>query len=188
MIPAVSSAQDFGVMNSAETINRGNFKLMVNPIVVFGENGADNDVGIAVAAGYGFTDRFDMEGKAAFFDGLTSFGADAEYAFVSGDVDVSGIGGFHFSQGDGDFGLKAIDATFLVSGHVQPRFEIFGALDVAHHAINDANADFTTVHIVPGIEYAISSRFDFVAEVGIGANEDAANYVSAGIAVYFQER
>jgi hypothetical protein len=54
-----AAAQDFGLMNSAETINRGNFKLTANPILVFGKGNADNEVGVAVAGGYGFGDRFD---------------------------------------------------------------------------------------------------------------------------------
>ena len=47
-LPVSVAAQDFGVMNSAETINKGNFKLMANPIVIFGKNGSDGETGIAV--------------------------------------------------------------------------------------------------------------------------------------------
>ena len=39
LLPAALHAQDFGVMESAETIDRGNFKFKVNPVVVFGRNG-----------------------------------------------------------------------------------------------------------------------------------------------------
>src|SRR5678815_1150465 len=58
--PALAYAQDFGVMESAETINKNNFKLRGNPMFVFGKD-ADATTGVAIAAGYGFTPRFDAE-------------------------------------------------------------------------------------------------------------------------------
>ena len=45
---------------------------------------------------------------------------------------------------------------------------------------------YDTVHLVPGIEYAISQDIDFVAEVGLGLNDDARHYISAGIAFYLR--
>ena len=73
-IPVCAAAQDFGVMNSAETINRGNFKFMANPIVLFGEDDVDSEVGVAIAGGYGFTDRVDAEAKIARFDFVLDMG------------------------------------------------------------------------------------------------------------------
>ena len=184
VLPVSAAAQDFGVMNSAETINRGNFKLMANPIVVFGDDGDDNDLGVAVAAGYGFTDRFDVEGKASFFDGVSFFGGDAEYWIVKNEpVDVSLIGGFHVGRADG-FDTTAFDFTGRASGHVSPRLELYGGLDFSRNSVNDTDFDFTTVHLVPGIEYAISDDVDFDAEFGIALNDDSSHYVAFGIAYY----
>jgi hypothetical protein len=186
-IPVCVAAQDFGVMNSAETINRGNFKLMANPIVVFVEGDADNEVGVALVAGYGFTDSFDVEGKVAFYDGVKFFGADAEYWLLKEEpVDVSVIGGFNLGRRDGGFDTTAFDFTFLGSGHVTPRLELYGGLDFSRVAIDDFDTSFTTAHLVPGIEYAISPDLDFVAEFGIGLNDDSTNYLSAGIAYYLR--
>ena len=70
IIPASASAPDFGIMESAETINKGNFKLRANPMLLFGK-GADSDIGIAAMLGYGFTPRFDLEGGVAIYDGVT---------------------------------------------------------------------------------------------------------------------
>ena len=79
IIPAAAaSAQDFGIMESAETINQGNFKLRANPMFLFGK-GFDSDVGVAAMLGYGFTPRFDLEGGVAIYDGITFFGANGEY-------------------------------------------------------------------------------------------------------------
>jgi hypothetical protein len=188
VLPAGAAAQDFGVMNSAETINTGNFKLSGYPLIVFGKDNADNDTGVAVTGGYGFTDRFDVEAKVAIFDGLTYLGADAEYWVVKGEaVDFSVAGGLHLGNGDG-FDTTGFDLTFLASGHIAERLELYGALDVGRKSINDTSIDFTTVHLVPGIEYRVSSKVDFVAEVGLALNDDSSHYLAVGLAFYFGTR
>jgi hypothetical protein len=187
-LPMVAAAQDFGVMNSAETINKGNFKLAGNPIVVFGKGNADNEVGVALSGGYGFGDRFDVEAKLGFFDNLTLFGADAEYWMVKGQqVNVSAIGGFHVSRNDFE-DTKALDLTLLASGEVAPRLELFGALDFARISIDNANFTYNTLHFVPGIEYRVSSKVDFVTEVGIALNDNSSHYITAGFAFYIRPR
>ena len=70
-----------------------------------------------------------------------------------------------------------------------PKLELFGALDIARNwlDIDDRfDNDYTTVHLVPGIEYALSNNLDLVAEIGIGLNNDSSNYVSGGIAFYIR--
>lgn len=175
-------------MNSAETINKGNFKLTGNPMIVFGKNGADSEVGVAVSGGYGFTDRFDVEARLAVFDGITFFGADAEYWVVKGQkVDFSVAGGFHL--GNTDFAdTTALDLTFLGSGHVSDRLELYGGLDISRKKINDTSIDFTTMHLVPGFEYRISPKLDFIGEFGIALNDDSSHYASVGFALYFGSR
>lgn len=185
LMPVLAAAQDFGVMNSAETINEGNVKLMAYPMFVFGEG--DDETGVSIAGGYGFTDRFDVEGRLTFFDGLTFFGADAEYWLVRGqDVDVSVIGGFHLGQADGPFDLAGLDFTLLASGSVSPRLELYGALDIATNELDNNFGDYTTVHLVPGIEYAINDNLDLVSEIGLGINDESNNYFAVGLAFYLR--
>jgi hypothetical protein len=186
-LPMSAAAQDFGVLNSAETINRGNVKLLLNPMVLL-EDDREDDLGLGMSLGYGLTDRFDIEGRVALFDGVTFVGGDAEYWVVkNAPLDVSVAGGFHVSRSDG-FDTRGVDLTFLGSGHVQPRLELFTALDIALNAVDDdpLDRDFTTVHLVPGIEAAITPDLDFVAEVGLGVSDDSAHYFSAGLAFYFR--
>ena len=186
LLPVSAAAQDFGVMNSAETINKGNFKVMANPLVVFGKDDADDEVGLALVGGYGFTDRVDAEGKVSFFDDLTFIGGDVEVWLVKhAPVDVSVIGGFHVGRAAG-FNTKGLDITFLGSGHVTPKLELYGGLDIARISVDDHDDSFTTVHLVPGIEYAISQDIDFVAEVGLALNDSSNHYISGGIAFYIR--
>ncbi len=186
LLPVSAAAQDFGVMNSAETINKGNFKLMANPLVVFGKDDADDEVGVAIVGGYGFTDRVDAEAKVSFFDDLTFIGGDVEVWLVKHEpLDVSVIGGFHVGRADG-FNTKGFDITFLGSGHVTPKLELYGGLDISRVSIDDFDDSYTTVHLVPGIEYAISQDIDFVAEFGLGLNDDSNHYISGGIAFYIR--
>jgi len=186
LLPGSAAAQDFGVMNSAETINKGNFKLMANPLVVFGKDGADDEVGVAIVGGYGFTDRVDAEAKVSFFDDLTFIGGDVEVWLVKHKpLDVSVIGGFHVGRADG-FNTKGFDITFLGSGHVTPKLELYGGLDISRVSIDDFDDSYTTVHLVPGIEYALSQDIDLVAEFGLGLNDDSNHYISGGIAFYIR--
>ena len=185
-------SQDFGVMESAETINPGNFKLMGYPILVFGEDGADDEFGLALRGGYGFSNNFDAELKVAFFDGLTFLGADAEFWLLKGgNVDLSLSGGAHLAlAGDEFFDSTGIDLTVLGSTHLSDRFELYAALDFAFEFLSDVpeglDDSFTTIHLVPGIEYKLTDDLDLDAEFGIGLNDDSFHYLAAGFAYYIR--
>lgn len=186
LIPAAARAQDFGIMESAETINQGNFKIRANPMFLFGRNGGDTDPGVAVLAGYGFTPRFDLEGGLAFYDGVTFFGANAEYWLVKhAPLDISVAGGLHRRTGDATEDYNGIDLTFLASGHATPKLEIYGGLDLAFERLGVPD-DFTTAHLVPGLEYKVNDMIDLVAEGGVALNDDSRHYISGGIAIYFR--
>ena len=175
-------------MNSAETINKGNFKLMANPIVVFGKDGSDSETGIAVMGGYGFGRRFDVEVKASFFDHRKYFGADAEYWLVNtGPVNVSVIGGFHILDPEGDNDAKGPDLTLLASGTVADKLELYGALDFSRNSF-DNDVSTKTWHLVPGFEYRVSRQVDLVGEFGIALNDHARHYASVGLAFYTRAR
>ena len=122
------SAQDV-LMNSAETINQGNFKLAVFPTVLLGKNGSDPLWGAAGRFGYGFTPRFDMEAKAASFKGLTYFGVDAEYWLLQGrNANVSVGLGAHMTNVNGGGDSSGIDASLLFSTRPAKKLELYGGL------------------------------------------------------------
>lgn len=189
VLPMTAAAQDFGVMNSAETINKGNFKLMANPMIVFGKDGSDNEAGVVLMGGYGFGRRFDVEAKVSFFDDLTFFGADAEYWLVNvAPVHVSVIGGFHIANPKTGDDATGVDLTALASGRIGPNLELYGGLDFSRQHFDDDRFNYSTWHLVPGIEYRISRQVDFVGEFGIALNDHARHYVSAGLAFYTKAR
>ena len=103
-------------MNSAETINQGNFKLAIFPTVLLGKNGGDSVWGVAGRVGYGLTPRFDIEAKAATFKGLNYFGVDAEYWLVQGrNVNVSVALGAHLTDSRRGADSSGIDTSLLFS-------------------------------------------------------------------------
>jgi hypothetical protein len=186
LIPAAAHAQDFGIMESAETIDQGNFKIRANPMFVFGRNGGDAEPGLAVLAGYGLTRRFDLEGGVALYDGVTFFGANAEYWLVRrAPLDVSVAAGLHRRTGDATSPFNGIDLTFLASGRASPRLDLYGGVDLAFEGIGVPGGS-KTAHLVPGLEYKANDKLDFVAEAGIALNDNSRHYVSGGIAIYFR--
>ena len=136
-----AAAQYFGVLQSAETMNRGTFKLAVAPIMVFGKDGADDESGVAARGGYAFTEHFDVEAKLGFFENGTFVGADGEYWIFRGteessDLDFSLTGGLHWMFGsDNRFDTMGFEITPQLSGHVTENLELCGALDGAFESI-----------------------------------------------------
>ena len=187
LLPALGQAQDFGVMESAETIDKGNFKLKVNPMFLLGDG--DTQTGIVAGVGYGFTDRLDVEANFARYEGVTFIGGNAEYWIVKGQqaVDVSGIVGFHVAKSD--FGDQTgVDLTVIGSHAATPKLDIYAALDMSLNKYTDSFPDnsYTEAHLVPGVEYKINQDLDFLAEFGIAINDNGVNYASIGLAYYIR--
>jgi hypothetical protein len=187
LVPSIGRAQEFGVVESAETIDRGTFKLRVNPMFVFGRDGADDDAGVAGHLGYGFTDRFDAEVGVALYDGMRFFGVDGEYWLVRDpNLNFSVIAGVHMANGDRIADQRSFDLTFLGSREIGERTEFYAGLDFGFKNLSDIDFSYNTVHLVPGIEYRIKEDLDFVGEFGIGLNDDSWHYISGGLAFYFR--
>ena len=185
-VPSWLSAQDFGVLESAETIDPGNFKLLATPLFVFGKGREEDQQRIVLGAGYGATPNLDIEGKVAFGD-TTIFGGNAEYWLIKRDpLDFSIIGGLHFFNNDGPFDVLGLDLTFLGSKRVARKLELYGGLDFDFNRFTESVPDrnFTQAHLVPGIEYAISDELDFVAEVGLALTDSSRHYAGFGLAFY----
>jgi hypothetical protein len=189
-----AAAQYIDILQSAETMDRGTFKLAVAPIMVFGKDGADDEFGGAARVGYAFTENFDVEAKLGYFKNGTVVGADGEYWILRGTkrnsgVDFSLMGGIHWMFGsDNYFDTMGFEITPQLSGHVTENLELYGALAASFESIKDApqgvDDSFTRLHLVPGIEYRLSDTVDLAAEFGIAINDNSSNYVGAGITFY----
>lgn len=190
MLPGSALAQDFGVMESAETINQGNFKLRVNPLLFFGKNGGDNDAGFAAMVGYGFTKKFDLEGGVSIAKDVQIYGATAEFNVAANrTMNFSIIPGLHARRGDGTLNTTGLDLVLLASRHLTPRLDLYGALDMAFENVTDdrfPDADYKTFHIVPGLEYKVARDVELLVEAGLALNDAARHYVSGGLAFYFR--
>jgi len=178
------SAQDV-LMNSAETINKGNIKLAIFPTVLFGKNGGDSLWGVAGRAGYGLTSRFDIEAKAAVFKGLKYFGVDGEYWLVQGrNANVSVALGGHLTDSQGGADSAGIDTAVLFSTKPARNLELYGGLKFAFDSFKNSDHNATLAHLVPGIEYRISDDLDFLAEFGLALNDSSRSYASVGLSLY----
>ena len=184
-----AATQGFGVMESAETIQRGNFKLVGYPMIFLGDDGGDNEVGVVLRGGYGFTDRFDAELGIGLYDGATLFGINAELWLLRAPRGTTGLnfsarGGAYLAQGDGEDGT-GLNLAGILSSRLTPRLEFVGALDY-NQISYDGPFDTSALHIVPGFEYRIGRDLDFLGEFGVALNDDAAHYLAVGLAYYFR--
>ena len=174
-------------MNSAETINEGNFKLAIFPLVLLGKNGGDPIWGVAGRVGYGLTARFDIEDKGALLKDLRYFGADAEYWLVQGkNVNVSVALGAHLTDSQGGADSSGIDASLLFSTSPAKLLELYAGLKLAFDSFKDSDESFTLAHLVPGLEYRLSQDLDFLAEFGLALNDHSRSYISLGLALYLR--
>jgi hypothetical protein len=190
VVSPLAHAQDFGVMESAETVNQGNFKFRINPLLFFGKHGGDDEVGVAALVGYGFTRRFDLEGGFSFADGVRIFGGTAEFNVARDQsVNFSIIPGFRVRRGDRTLHSAAVDLLLLGSHRLTPRLDVYGGFDMAFESVDDDfgdDADYNTFHLVPGLEYKLHQDLELLVEVGLGLNDSARHYLSGGLAFYFR--
>jgi hypothetical protein len=187
-VPA--QAQIF-LQNSAETIDKGTFKLGGYPVALFGDNGADDSWGAAFRAGYGFTPSFDTEIYAGVFSDFTLVGLDAEYWAVKGKLDLSVGVGLHKALWDDDlaYDSTSIDLFTIASGRVANNLDVYGGFSLSFESLDDypgEDDDFTRAYLVPGVEYRIAENLDVVLEGGIGLNDDSPNYLTAGLSFYIR--
>lgn len=187
---APGAAQDFGVMESAEIIQRGNIKITGYPVFVLGGDGVEGDVGGVLRGGYGFSDRVDGELGVALYDGAVLFGGNLEAALLRArqrarGVDLSVRAGVYLLRGDAP-DATGLDLAALLSTHLTPDLELVGSLDFDRRFYDAPLQDVNTLHLVPGVEYRVSRYLDLLAEFGLALDDDATNYLAAGLAVYLR--
>ena len=174
------------LMNSAETINPGNFKLTIFPTMIIGKNGGDNIWGVAGKGGLGLTRSVDIEVKGAIFKNFTYFGVDLEYWFYRGrNVNASFAVGWHMIDTQIGSNSSGIDTAVIVSTKPSKKVELYGGLKLSFDEIKNTGQQIDLMHFIPGLEYRVAKDIDFLAEFGIALNGESRNYLSFGFAYYF---
>lgn len=192
--PAVQ-AVDFGVMESADPVERGHMKFDAYPLVTERVQTQEVNKGVNMGVGYGFGEAWDAEAQVATYDDISFYGADIEYSFFhDGQIELSLGGGLHY--GDSDFGEQTgVDVTPLVSYKpaTLPGFKWNGALDFAWDDLDrtsdnpDVEDHYFSAYIVPGAQYRIARGVDLIGEIGVGLNSSSNEYASAGLSFYFND-
>lgn len=194
-----AAAVDFGVMETAEPIEPGAFKLTGFPMLV--DKSRHGDDALALAVGYGLPNAMDVEAQVAVIDRATLYGADLEWnAWTADRLRFSIGGGLHGA--DLEQGARAVgaDATAIFTYTPVPRLDVNAALDAAVDDVNvresaaaaPADLHFTedgrydTYYFVPGLEFQATHNLDVLAELGVGLNGESDDYFSAGLSWYFR--
>jgi hypothetical protein len=170
---------------SAEPIWSGDLRLTGSPVQMFGRDGAPDRTGGAFRLGYGFSDWFDVEGKSAFFDGVSLVGADGHFRLFRDDNKVlsASIGG-HRAVMTSAPDSTALDLGLGLRDRLNRRVQVYGGAVFSWETINSpGGTDFTRFHLVPGVRVGITERLDLLVEGGVGLNHNSPHYVTAGLAL-----
>ena len=193
-----AGAVDFGVMETADVVEPGDFKFIAFPLAVRDGPRREHDTGINVGLGYGLGGNLDAEAQIGVYDDVTFFGADLEYTYRAGrPLELSIGGGGHAV--DSDFGNPwGLDLTHILSytPAPAPALRLIGAVDLAYElgdadhasAIGARGEEYWIAYAVPGLQYRFTDQVDVVGEIGVGLNGDSDDYAAAGISYYFGRR
>lgn len=188
-------AVDFGVMESADPVRKGDFKFEAYPLSTRRTATREEDSGVNAAVGYGFWEDADLELQFATYDDVYFAGTDLEYSLVREprhefSVDI----GAHYANTD--FGTQlGADFTPLYSYKPAslPGFKWNAALDFAYDKASFAHANthglpaqYWSAYVVPGAQYRVARDVDVIGEVGLGLNADSNSYASVGLSFYFR--
>jgi len=177
---ASASAQDF-LPSTARTIPSGDLRFTAYPTALFGKNGGPDRWGGAGRVGYGITDNFDVQGKAAVFNGFSLVGLDASYWIGRGDVNLGLSLGAHKALMQSAPDSTAVDAAWMMSTRLSRRLRFEGGMSLSLESIDHVpNSRFNRVYVVPGVNYRVSRQVDFVSRLGLGLNNNSPNYLTAG--------
>src|SRR5262245_23111196 len=153
LVAGSASAAEFGMMETAERISRGMFKLSGYPVMV---DRADDESGLALGLGYGLPYGMDVEGQIARYGDGTFPGADPAWAAWHGNRMAAAIGsGLH--GGDLDEGGRALgaDATAIFSYMPMHRLALSAALDASYDDVNNRDAN-----VSPGSRFPTDGQYE----------------------------
>jgi hypothetical protein len=195
-----ASAADFAMMETAERIREGTFKLSGFPVVIDRGNADDDaEAGFAVGLGYGLPYDLDVEAQVAAYEDGTYLGTDLEWnAWRANRMSLSIGGGAHGADLEKSGYAAGVDGTLILSYNPIERFALSAALDASYDDVNDrdgnapadarfpTNGQYETYYAVPGASYLLTENVDLLLEVGFGLNGNSDDYAAAGASWYFR--
>jgi hypothetical protein len=198
-----AGAAEFAMMETADRIADGTFKLSGYPVLV--DRAGTDDMGFAVGIGYGLPPtldvprNLDLEAQLASYDDGTFLGADLEWnAWRQGRMAFSVGGGLHGADLDDGGTAAGVNGTMIVSYNPAQRLELSAALDAAYDDVNGrdgavspgsrfpTDGRYETYYAVPGASYRLTRNIELLGEVGLGLNGNADDYLAAGMSWYFR--
>ena len=192
-------AVDFGVMETAESIEPKAFKLVGFPLLT--DRGNDNEESaFAVGLGYGLPFGLDIEGQVAHDDQANYFGSDVEWNAWSGyRMKVSIGSGLHTVDLHDGGRANGADTTAIFTYTPVRHLDVNAALDASYEDVNAGSGidptlperwrsdnRYETAYFAPGIEYQLMRNLDLLAEVGLGLTDQSDDYASAGLSWYLR--
>ena len=199
-----AAAADFGVMETAESIEPKAFKLVGFPMLTDrnrANRDSDEEGSFALGLGYGLPYGLDVEGQVARSDEATYFGSDVEWNAWSGyGMKVSIGSGVHSVDFERGGSANGVDTTAIFTYTPVRHLDVNAALDASWEDVNadlelapgaerdrfSFDNDYETAYFVPGLEYQLTRNVDLLAEAGLGLNGASDDYLGAGLSWYFR--
>jgi hypothetical protein len=177
---ATSARSQDAVMRTASPLEAGAIRLALHPVVL---PEGDDELGVAGRAELGFSERLALLSRFAFYNDLGLVSAQAVYSLsAGGEPALALVGGLHRIFPEERGGYFGLDLGLLASGELGDDVAVFGSLDLDREFPPAPFSSITRIHLVGGVELAVSERVHALVEVGLGLGDDSPNYLSAGLA------
>jgi len=177
-LAVITSSQAQVLFSTAQTLNRGNWSLGINPVIAAEGN---NDFALFFHGGYGLGNNSDLGLKLGFGWNDAYVGLDYEKTLLAGKPSVSVFGGAHIFH---DFGLDlGAVVTFPIN-----QVRITTGLDMDIDFGKDVNNDldvYAPLWLPLSLEVYIKKNFSIVFEGNIKLTRTAWTTVGGGINIYF---
>jgi len=175
------------LQGSPDTVWYGNVRLEGAPAEMYPHDGGSDNTGAVFRLGYGLTSRFNLEAKSGFFDGVTLLGGDAHVRLYDRKDTVAAVtvGGHHAFVSDA-LDSNALDLAATAGHWFSPRLQVYAGFAYSFEKLNGVprglDDTFSRWYLVPGLRVGVSKRVDVLVEGGVGLDDNAPYYVTAGVA------
>jgi hypothetical protein len=165
------------VFNTAATLKPGAFSIGINPGVFAPKNAGDTKFALYMNGGYGLRSGIDFNLRLGTGPDDVYIGGDAEFAFLSGNINGSLAAGAHVWE---DFGL---DATLNFDYQIAQATKLYWGLDADFVFADETN--LLPMWLFIGVDIPIRKDINFRFESDIAISDDTAfHIIHGGIEIY----